>query len=346
VQHVLGGDRLAADPRLGERDVLGHPRVEVVAHHRHVEVLVERVDGVRVGRVRRRREAVRLARDADDVRGMPASRALRVVGVDGPAGDRVHRVLEEPGLVERVRVDLDLHVQLVARVQRCPDDGRHRAPVLVDLEPDGARAPLLEQRRDVVGGPLAEEPEVDRERLGGLEHPAEVHGARRADPDGDGPEASAQHRRDPARDRLLAQAGRVEVHVHVDRSRGGDHPLGGAHVGARPHDEVGVDALHGARVAGLADPGDPAVLDPDVRLHDAGNGVDHEDVRDHEVQGAVGHGDRTVRAEAVTQRLAAAEHALVAGDEEVVLDLGPEIGVAQADAVPRGRPEQLGVLAP
>ena len=31
-----------ADPRLGERDVLGDRRVEVVAHHQHVEVLVDR----------------------------------------------------------------------------------------------------------------------------------------------------------------------------------------------------------------------------------------------------------------------------------------------------------------
>ena len=59
VQHVLGGDRLAPDPALGEREVLGDSRVEVMADHQHVEVLVDRVDGVRHRRVGRRRQHVR-----------------------------------------------------------------------------------------------------------------------------------------------------------------------------------------------------------------------------------------------------------------------------------------------
>ena len=41
VQDVLGGDRLAADAALGERDVLGDRRIEVMAHHQHVEMLVD-----------------------------------------------------------------------------------------------------------------------------------------------------------------------------------------------------------------------------------------------------------------------------------------------------------------
>ena len=41
VQDVLGGDRLAADAALGERDVLRDARVEMVAHHQHVEMLVD-----------------------------------------------------------------------------------------------------------------------------------------------------------------------------------------------------------------------------------------------------------------------------------------------------------------
>ena len=41
VQNVFGGDGLATNARLGERDVLGDAGVEVVAHHQHVEVLVD-----------------------------------------------------------------------------------------------------------------------------------------------------------------------------------------------------------------------------------------------------------------------------------------------------------------
>ena len=46
----------------------GDGRVEVVADHQHVEVLGERVDGVRPGRVGRGGQHVRLAGDLDDVR--------------------------------------------------------------------------------------------------------------------------------------------------------------------------------------------------------------------------------------------------------------------------------------
>jgi hypothetical protein len=91
----LGGDRLAADARVGERDVLGDVGVEMVAHHEHVEMLGQRVHRERPGRVRRRRQHVRLARDADDVGRVPAAVALGVLGVDRPPGDGADRVLDE-----------------------------------------------------------------------------------------------------------------------------------------------------------------------------------------------------------------------------------------------------------
>ena len=53
VQDVFGGDGLAPDARLREGDVFGNGRIKVMAHHEHVEVLVDRVDGVRPGGVRR-----------------------------------------------------------------------------------------------------------------------------------------------------------------------------------------------------------------------------------------------------------------------------------------------------
>jgi len=53
-----------------------------------------------------------------------------------------------------------------------------------------------------------------------------------------------------------------------------------------------------------------------------------------------------VHAEPVPKGLAAAEDALVAVDQQVALDLGPEIGVSEPDAVAYRRPEELDVLAP
>jgi len=45
VQDILGRDRLLADAAFGKGQVLGDRRIEMVAHHQHVEMLVDRVAG-------------------------------------------------------------------------------------------------------------------------------------------------------------------------------------------------------------------------------------------------------------------------------------------------------------
>ena len=147
VQHVLGGDRLAPDPALGERQVLGDARVEVMADHQHVEVLVDRVDGVGHGRVGRRRQHVRQARDLDDVGRVAAARAFGVEGGDGAALERGDRVLDEARFVERVGVDRHLDVVALGDAQAVVDRRRRRAPVLVQLQAAGAGLDLLLERR-------------------------------------------------------------------------------------------------------------------------------------------------------------------------------------------------------
>ena len=49
-------------------------------------------------------------------------------------------------------------------------------------------------------------------------------------------------------------------------------PLPGEHLGAGADDQVGVDAVHGVGVAGLAERDDPAVADADVGLDDRPSG--------------------------------------------------------------------------
>ena len=45
VENVFGGDGLGADARLGEGQVFGDGRIQVMADHEHVEMLVDGVDG-------------------------------------------------------------------------------------------------------------------------------------------------------------------------------------------------------------------------------------------------------------------------------------------------------------
>src|SRR5439155_20480045 len=92
VQDVLGGDGLAPDAALGEGDVLGDVGVEVVTHHQHVEMLLQRVHRERARRVGGGRQHVPQARDLDDVGRVPAAGALGVEGVDGAALEGGNRV--------------------------------------------------------------------------------------------------------------------------------------------------------------------------------------------------------------------------------------------------------------
>ena len=94
-------------------------------------------------------------------------------------------------------------------------------------------------------------------------------------------------------------------------------------------------------VAGLADPGDPAVAQPDVGLVDAGP-VDDQRVGEDGVDGALGARGLGL-AHAVADHLAAAELHLLAVGGEVALDLDDELGVGEADAVAGGRAVHVGI---
>lgn len=115
--------------------------------------------------------------DADDVRGVATAGALGVVRVDGAPLEGGEGALDEPRLVERVRVDQALHVQLVADGQARVDGRGRGAPVLVELEPAGPRDYLLAQGLGVAVVAFARDADVDGQRVARLEHLAHVIGA-------------------------------------------------------------------------------------------------------------------------------------------------------------------------
>ena len=260
-----------AHPALGEGHVLRQVVAQQVAGHGHVELLVEDVDRVGVGRVGRRRQAVRLAVAADDVRRVAAAGAFRVVHVDGAARDRRHRVLVEAGLVQRVGVNLHREVVLGRGAQAGVDGGRHGAVVLVNLDADDGAVEVLGDGCRVVGRAAAEEAEIDGPRLGCLVHavgvprPAAVDGEER-------PHGAADHGGESAGQRVVALLRRHPVDVDVDAARRHDQAAGRVVGGVGAADEVGVHPVLRVGVAGLADTRNLAVLDADVGLHQASTG--------------------------------------------------------------------------
>ena len=342
VQDVLGRDRLLADAAFGEGDVLGDPRVEMVADHQHVEMLVHGVHRVGHGRVGAAGQEIRLAHHAQDVRRMAAAGAFGVEGLQRAAGDGGDGALDEAALVQRVRVDRHLHVQRIGDAQAGVDRLRRGAPILVQLQAAGAgKDHLLDPRRqgDVA---LAEEAEIHRQAFGRLQHARHVPGARR---DGGrqramrGAGAAAEHRRHAGGQRFVDLLRADEVDMHVEPAGRQDPPLAGDHL--RPRTDDDGDTRLRIRVAGLADAGDAAVAQTDIGLDDAPV-VDDQCVGDDGVYRPRSAGDLGLP-HAVADHLAAAEFHLLPIGGEVALDLDDQVGIGQSHAVAGGRAVHSGI---
>ena len=95
VQDILRRDGFFADAAFGEGEILGDRGIEMVAHHQHVQMLVDGVAGERPRRIGRGRQHVLQPGNLDDVRRVAAAGAFGVEGVDGAALERLHGVLDE-----------------------------------------------------------------------------------------------------------------------------------------------------------------------------------------------------------------------------------------------------------
>src|SRR6266513_2508627 len=81
-----------------ESEILGDRRIEMMAHHQHVEVLVDGIAGERARRIGRGRQNVLQSGDLDDIWGVATTGAFGVEGVNGAALESLHRILDEAGL--------------------------------------------------------------------------------------------------------------------------------------------------------------------------------------------------------------------------------------------------------
>src|ERR1700678_1912112 len=152
-----------------------------------------------------------------------------------------------------------------------------------------------------------------------LQYLAGVEGPAGIDPDGDRAERAADHSGDPARQRMLDQAGAVEVNVNIDRARRRNQPFAVAHRGAAGDDQARIDAVHDRRIAGLSDADDPTVANAEVAFDDADHGIDDHDVAKQEIQRSLGAGNAG-HADPVAQGLAPAVQALVSVNSMILFN--------------------------
>ena len=291
-----------------------------------------------VGDRRRGRGAddVAHAHDREDVRRVAPADALDVVGVDGAPIDGRHRLVQLARLVDAVGVHRDLDVVGVGDGERLVDHARIARVVLVHLEPARARLDLPDQRIGHRARRPAEDAQVDRLVLEGLEHPAQVEGRVVV-------EAARDQGRHARGERDGNEPRLDEVHVRVDPARRRDEALAVHRRGGRADQQIRI--VHDVRIAGPPHADDQPVLHPDARLADAEHGIDDDDVADQEVELAR-RGQAVVHHEAGAERLPPAAQDLVAVARVVALDQGEEVRVAEADAVARGGPVARRVLLP
>ena len=129
--------------------------------------------------------------------------------------------------------------------------------------------------------------------------------------------------------------------VRIEAAGGEDLAFAGDHLGAWTDDDG--DARLDIGIAGLADPGDAAVLDADIGFDDAPV-VEDQRIGDDGIDRAAPVGDLRL-AHAVADHLAAAELHLLAIGREILLHLDDEIRVGKAHAIADGGPEHISIGA-
>ena len=125
-----------------------------------------------------------------------------------------------------------------------------------------------------------------------------------------------------------------QVDVAVDPAGGEDLAVAGDDLGPRPDHQVRVHAVHGVRVAGLAERHDPAVPDADVGLDDAPV-VEHDRAGDHQCPARPRRGWRSDWPidSRITLPPPKTASSPAAGPPAVLLDLDQQVGVGQPDPV-------------
>src|SRR5690606_33744510 len=109
------------------------------------QVFVDGVNRIRTRGISGGRQYLGQATGADDVWRVTAPRAFRVIGVNRSALEGSQRILDEPRLVECVRVDRNLDVVLLCDGQTGVYGRGRRAPIFVELESDHSRFDLFDK---------------------------------------------------------------------------------------------------------------------------------------------------------------------------------------------------------
>src|SRR5258708_5747683 len=263
MQDILSGDSLRTDTALGKSDIFTHMRIEMVADHQHIQVLRKSIRGKRHRRVCRRWQNIVERSNTDNIRRMPTTGSLGMIGMNGSSRNGCDGIFNKASLIDRICVNCHLHIIGISDLQARIDCSRRSPPVLVQLESTGPRAQLFSQWLNSRGITLAQEAEIERPVLNRLEHTREIPGPRCAGgrvSTGCRPCTAANHSSDTVGNSLIDLLRRNKVDMRVNTTSRNKHMLARNHLSSRAHDQLRINPLHRIRVASLADLHDSTVF--------------------------------------------------------------------------------------
>mmetsp|Transcript_24758 Transcript_24758/g.58728 ORF Transcript_24758/g.58728 Transcript_24758/m.58728 type:complete len:231 (+) Transcript_24758:2073-2765(+) len=197
-----------------------------------------------------------------------------MIGMDRSSTYCFESVVDVSTLVQRIRVDSDLNIVCIGKIQTGVDRRWCRAPIFVKLEATSTGAKDIRDRRLGVGCvSLSAETEVERQIVRRFKHHFDVRrtwgasGRRcpraRASP-------PAVHGGDATGNCFVTLLWANEMNVCIYPSRRDDHFLAGDDVGSWSYDHFfprcQSNAMHHIRVPGLADVVNLTSLDSNVSL--------------------------------------------------------------------------------
>ena len=342
MQNILCRDGFLADAAFGKGQIFRNRTVEMVAHHQHIEMFVQRVLGEGAGGVGAGGQHIVQARHRDNIRRMAAARPFGVEGMNGAALEGADGVLNKAGFVQCVGMDHHLNVMVIRHREAVVDRGRGGAPVLMQFQSAGPRLDLLDKTGGQRGIALAGKADIHGKIIRRLDHAGNMPGAGGAGGGkgaGGRAGAAAQHRSHARIERLVNLLRADKMNMRVKAARGDDLALTGDHFGAGADDDG--DAGLNIRIAGLANGDNMAVLQANIGLHNAPV-VNDRGIGDDSIDSTIG--PRHLRlAHAITDDLAAAEFHLFAIEGEILFNFDEQLGVREANTIAQCGAKHIGI---
>ena len=298
----------------------------MVANHQHIQMLINGVDGVGPSRIGGCGQNIGQTTGRDDIRRVSATGTFSVKTVDRAAFECGERVFDKAGFIQGVGVNGDLHIVTVGHRQTAINRGRGSPPVLMEFKADGPGTNLLLQRPRQAGVALAQNAKVHWKSVQSLQHPMNVPlprstGSRTRAGGGSGTAADEGRHTRCQSFLYLLRANVVDVGINTAGRQNLAFP--GDNLSTRTDDDI--DIILDIGIARLANAGNAAILDADIRLINA-TMIDNQRIGNHQV-----HRNRGIDlalAHPVPDHLPTAKFDFFAIGGQIGLDLNEEISVA------------------